>query len=230
MGIMKKIFILHGWTYSIDKWKPFVNFMKGKGINPILLKVPGLTEVTTKIWTLDDYVEWLKKELESEEAPILIGHSNGGRIAIAFASKYPNKLKQLILIDSAGIYHNEPLIRFKRFIFKNIAKVGKKINSSEKLRNLLYKAAGENDYKNATPQMRQTMINLISPDLTPKLHEITAPTLIIWGKLDRSTPLSDGQLIHKHIRNSELYVIDDARHSPYSTNTEEVGEKILAQI
>jgi pimeloyl-ACP methyl ester carboxylesterase len=42
---------------------------------------------------------------------VLLGHSNGGRIALAFAEKYPDKVKQLVLIDSAGIYHNEFSIR-----------------------------------------------------------------------------------------------------------------------
>lgn len=227
---MKKIFILHGWTYSTDKWKPFISFVEANGISPVLLNVPGLTEGTTRVWTLDDYVEWLKEKLEDEKAPILIGHSNGGRIAIAFASKYPSKLKQLILIDSAGIYHNELPIRLKRLIFRNLAKIGKKISSSKKLRDLLYKVAKESDYKNATPQMRQTMVNLISSDLTPQLNEITTPSLIIWGKMDKSTPLSDGQLMHKQIKNSKIYIIDDARHSPHFTNTEEVGKKILEEI
>src|SRR3989338_2459151 len=106
MGIMKRIYILHGWTYSLYKWSQFIHCMKSMNFDPIMLTVPGLTEKSDKVWSLDDYMEWLKNELEAEPS-IVVGHSNGGRIALSFASQYPEKIKFLILIDSAGIYHNE---------------------------------------------------------------------------------------------------------------------------
>jgi pimeloyl-ACP methyl ester carboxylesterase len=231
MGSLKKVFILHGWTSSTEKWQPFIKFIKVAGVNPILLNIPGLTQKTNKIWSLDDYAEWLRKKLDQEkEKPVIVGHSNGGRIAIDFAVKYPEKLKHLVLIDSAGIYHNEFPIRLKRFVFRAIAKMGKKITSSKKLRDLLYKVAREADYKNANAQMRKTMICLISTDLTPQLSKITAPTLIIWGDLDKSTPLSDGKLMHKLIKNSKLYTIKGARHSPHYTHPKKVLRKILSEI
>ena len=229
MGIMKKIFILHGWTYATDKWQDFITCLKSNGFEPVLLNIPGLTAETDRVWTLDNYVEWLKKALGSEKA-IIIGHSNGGRIALAFAAKYSDKLKHLILIDSAGIHHNEFFLRLKRLVFGIVAKIGKKITSSEKWRALLYKAARESDYANATPQTRQTMVNLISSNLTSQLSKITVSTLIIWGQYDQSTPLSDGTLIHQLIQNSKLSVVDGAKHSPQFTHTQEVCKKILQEI
>ena len=227
---MKKIFIIHGWTYTTDKWQEFVGLITAAGFEVVQLAVPGLTEATNKVWTLDDYVEWLKEKLSAEQNAIIIGHSNGGRIALAFAVEYPNKLKQLILIDSAGIYHNELPLRIKRAIFGAAAKIGKKITSSEILKKVLYKLAGESDYKNATPQMRQTMANLISADLSLELEKITIPTLIIWGRHDKATPLFDGMLMNKLIKNSALYIIEGAGHSPYATNAKEVAGKILETI
>lgn len=232
VGTMKKIFILHGWTYTADKWQKCITYMKSAGFDPVVLPIPGLTERTHIVWTLNDYVEWLKKKLreEGKEKAIIVGHSNGGRIALSFAAKYPEKLKRLILIDSAGIYHNELPIRLKRFFFRIIAKLGKKITSSTRLKNLLYKAARESDYKNATPQMKQTMIHLISCDLTPQLSKIKTPTLIIWGEYDTSTPLSDGKRMHNLIKNSQFYIVKEARHSPQFTHTEKVCKYILDEV
>ena len=229
MGAVKKIFILHGWAYSTNKWQGVTDFMEKASFSPKILDIPGLTEETEKVWTLDDYVEWLKKKLGGERA-ILVGHSNGGRIALAFAAKYPERLSHLILIDSAGVYRNGLPIRIKRLFFGTAAILGKKITKSQILRDLLYKAARESDYKNAAPKMRETMANLISTDLTPLLNQVTTPTLIIWGKLDKDTPLSDAKLMHALIKNSELYVISDARHSPQFTHTEEVCRKIAEKL
>ncbi len=229
MGTLKKIFILHGWTYSIEKWKLFIECMKAHGYDSVQFHIPGLTEETDKVWTVEDYVEWLSEKLGKEKV-ILIGHSNGGRIALAFAAQYPQRLKKLILIDSAGIYHRGILIRFKRFIFKELARIGKKITSSPILQKILYTVARERDYYNASPLMKQTMVHMISTDLTPKLQHITVPTLLIWGKNDKSTPLSDGKIMHTHIKHSKLYVIDEAKHSPHFTHPKEVCEKIVKEL
>lgn len=226
MGVMTKLFILHGWAYSTEKWQALTSLLEKKNYQVIMLAIPGLTEETTKVWTLDDYVEWLGEKLKPEKSPIIIAHSNGGRIALAFAAKYPKKLKQLILIDSAGILHNELPIRIKRFVFAKLAKFGKKISQSDKMRQLLYKLARSSDYKNASPIMRKTMAKLISEDLRNLLSRVRVPTLIIWGRRDKLTPVSDALLMKEEIPQAELFIIEEARHSPQFTHPEQVFEQI----
>ena len=228
---MKKIFILHGWSYNTEKWQPFLQYLQKEKFLPVLLKVPGLTAAIDRVWTLDDYVEWLYNQIAKDKQPIiLLGHSNGGRIALAFASKYPEKVKQLILIDSAGIYHNELPIRLKRTLFRNIAKVGKKLTSSNMLKQLLYKFVREQDYNQASLILKQTMRNLITVDLRRQLYKITTPTLIIWGEEDKITPLSDGKIIHALIKKSRLSVIKDGNHSPHFKYPEIVSQKVSQAI
>ena len=133
MGTLKKIVILHGWTYSLDKWSKFTDLLEKDGFEVYLPKIPGLTQDSNESWNLYKYTNWLNKLLEKyQDKVILLGHSNGGRIAINFAVKYPCKLEKLILIDSAGIFHNELPIRLKRIVFKNVANVGKKFTKSTK--------------------------------------------------------------------------------------------------
>ncbi len=220
---MSKILILHGWTYSTDKWADFISQMKKQKMDVELLKIPGLTQEINKVWNLDDYVEWLKRKVNSQkDKVILIGHSNGGRISLAFAYKYPQYLYHLILIDSAGIYHNELSIRLKRIVFKTLAKVGRKITKSELMRKILYKLSRERDYKDATPLVRKTMQNLITSDISQKLDKIVTSTLIIWGEFDKVTPLQDGLVMHQLIKKSKLEIIKSAKHSPQFTHPKEV--------
>ena len=223
-----KILVLHGWTYSTEKWDPFMDIISSK-TDVELLKIPGLTEKLEAVWNLDNYVEWLKTKIGDSKV-ILIGHSNGGRISLAFANKYPEKVSKLILIDSAGIYHNELPIRLKRLVFKIIAKLGKKIINSEKLRKILYKLSREGDYENASPTVKKTMLNLITTDISFLLPEIKIPTLIIWGENDNTTPLKDGVLMHKLIRGSKLKIISGARHSPQFTHPKEVAKIIYKNL
>ncbi len=230
MGIMKKIYIVHGWSYFTTKWKVLIDLLENKGFKVKLLKVPGLTAQTNKVWDIDEYVQWLKNKTKREKKFILLGHSNGGRISMAFTIKYAKKVSNLILIDSAGIYHNDLALRLKRSIFKILANTGKKIYYSEKFKNLLYTLARAKDYKNAKPVMKQTMINLINSDKDMQIGKISTPTIIIWGQKDSTTPLSDGKLINKLIKNSSLVVIKGARHSPQYTNPNQVAEIIFKAI
>ena len=231
MGTLRKALILHGWTYSkndvdpLEKWEPVIKILRNSGLDTGLLKIPVLTLTSDKVFTLGHYVDWLNKKILDKKV-ILIGHSNGGRISLAYTRKFPEKVDKLILIDSAGIFHNELQIRLKRFVFKFLAKAGRKFISSEKLKVLLYKLARERDYVNATSTQRQTMLNLINSDLTPILNQIKKDTLIIWGANDKITPLSDGIKMHKLISGSRLEVLKDARHSPQFSNPEEVGKLI----
>lgn len=233
MGIMMKnpIVIIPGWTYSLEKWEPISKFFKESGFEINIVKVPGLIEKSNEVWDLGKYTDWLNNYLKKFDSKvILIGHSNGGRIAISYSARYPEKIKKLILIDSAGIYHNELPLRVKRFLFKLIAKTGKLISGSNNLKKLLYKITGENDYKAATPNMRKTMINLISVDLKDILEKINTSTLIIWGENDKITLIKDGELMQKIIKNSKLEIIKEARHSPFYTNPDKVFEIIKNAI
>jgi len=224
-----KIFILHGWTYQIDTWQPLVDMLRGRGLDIQLLKIPGLTDGTDVAWTLDDYVQWLGEQTAPHDTFILYGHSNGGRISLAFAGRYPEKVIRLILEDSAGMPPTG-MRRLKRDFFKLVSSAGRALTRLEWLRNFLYKLIRENDYRAATPAMRKTMANLLSVDLSPALEKIQMPTLIIWGAQDAITPLAAGERIHKGIHGSRLIVIPDARHSPHITHPHVVADIISKEL
>jgi len=231
MGTIKKALIIHGWTYSLEKYKKISKLLNSKGLKNEILRVPGLTEKIDRTWSIDDYIDWLKNKIDKEKGKVvLIGHSNGGRIAAAYASHFPQKLSHLILIDSAGILHNELHAKLRLLFFSALAKFGKKISSSQILRNLLYKVTGESDYNNTTSEMKKTMTNLIKSDLSFYLDKITTPTLIIWGELDKVTPLSDGKIMYKSIKNSRLHIVRGARHAPHFTHAEQVANIIIQQL
>lgn len=230
---MTKVFILHGWTYQTDTWQPVLDMLRARGIDFEFLNIPGLTDHATPTpkngWTIDDYVEWLRHTTRAYEKVILIGHSNGGRISMAFAAKYPEKVERLILEDSAGI-PARGLRALKRDMFKVVAKLGAPLAKFDLLRKILHTVARENDYQKATPEMRKTMVNLGSVDYTPIFEKITAPTLLIWGEHDTTTPLAAGEEIHQHIRGSRMHIIQGARHSPHITHAKEFVDVVVAEL
>ncbi len=227
---MQKIFIIHGWTYTLDAWKDCERELRALGIEPVFLKVPGLTSPSEAVWDVPKYVAWLDGQLAGETDIVLAGHSNGGRIAIAYAAKKPAALKKLILIDAAGIVHSEASLQAKRKIFAGLSKVGKPLSKIPFLSKIYYRLIGANDYGRATANMRETMKNLITTDLCEELPKISLPALILWGAKDAATPLSDGQLMHMKISGSELKIFPDAAHSPHKTHPKEIAEAIASFV
>jgi pimeloyl-ACP methyl ester carboxylesterase len=222
-----KIIILHGWVYSTEKWTRFADFLDKCRLPYRILNIPGLTKKPDVSWTLNDYVEWLKATIEETNGQVvLVGHSNGGRIAIAFAAKYPEKLKHLVLIDSAGLIDRRFKAVLKKSVSKTLAKLGKKLTKSEVAKNLLYKVIREGDYNEASPEMKKTMENLVSVDLGKKAELIKTPTTIIWGEKDQSTPVYQGKLLNKKIKQSNLFVLPNANHSPHNDYYREIVEII----
>lgn len=227
----KKIYILHGWAYSTEKWKPFLEELGNADIEVVMLKIPGLTAPLNEVWDINNYIDWLDKILRKEkDKVVLLGHSNGGLISLSYSLKYPEKVGKLFLIDSTGIYHKEIYIRTKRFVFMLIAKIGKKITKSHSLRKLLYKAAGEHDYEKADRIVQKTMRNLIEVDYSQVLKNLRMPTIIIWGKEDSVTPVKDGEIMHKEIMDSKLVEIIGAKHSPQHTHFKQVAEIVKNNI
>ncbi len=225
-----KVYILHGWTYSLDKWEEFCQQMQAAGYETIQLKVPGLTAPSSKVWTIDQYVEWLHKELAKESSPIVIGHSNGGRIALAYAQRYPGRLGKLVLVDSAGIPFKNRLHEAKRRTLRWAAKTSKPLANVKPLRKLVYRAVGAHDYLEAPPNMKRTLQNMLEADQRLDLASVQVPTTIIWGKGDTYTPLSMGKKMNRLISGSHLFVIAGAKHAPFYTHPHETIKLIRHEL
>ena len=156
----------------------------------------------------------------------MLGHSFGGQLAIRYCSTYPNRVSKLILIANSGIKDNSPQAMLKRKIFRLLAKIGKKITKSNFFRFLLYKLTREGDYYSASPLLRRTMAKVINDQIISDLPKITIPTCIIWGKLDKTTPVKNAQLVHDQISHSRLEYIKQASHAPQFSHPQQTANII----
>jgi pimeloyl-ACP methyl ester carboxylesterase len=220
------VYVLHGWSKSNDKWQFFLKDLAKLGIKAKLLNIPGLTAKLNKPWNLNDYVKWFEDEVGDNRNVTVIAHSFGGRIAIRFDVKNPNRLKKLVLIDSAGIRPLGIGARLKRGSFKALASIGKKITQSDQLRKLLYTVVRERDYYEADNVMRKTMANIVEDDQRKELEFVKADTLIIWGQKDKDTPLSDARMMNKQITGSRMVIVPKAGHAPQFSHHKQVAKHV----
>ncbi len=220
---MKKpvLYIIHGWTYTVTPWKATIETLEKQGLKVEMLHVPGLTAASKKVWTIEDYVKWADRNIP--DGAIALGHSNGGRILLNLCVEKPDKLKHLILLDSAGVY--EP--SGKRDLAKTLSKRLSFLKKIPGLTKVWHKLTGATDYAKAPANMKATLSNMLESDKKLDLSKITVPTSIIWGAADNVTPLQQAETMHQQIAGSTLDVHQGWLHAPYITHPVELAKAIL---
>lgn len=207
---MKKLYIIHGWTYTVEPWAKTVELLKKDyGITAEMLHVPGLTTPSNKIWTIEEYVDWADKNLPA--GAVALGHSNGGRILLNLCVKKPDKLSQLILLNSASVYEKSK----KRDILRTLSKILAPLKKSALLRKVFHKIIGASDYEHAPENMKKTLANMLNSDKNLDATKVKVKTSILWGEKDAVTPIRQANVLHKKISGSTLKTYKNWTHAPY---------------
>lgn len=217
------VVLLHGWLTDMETMRPLANSLSNN-FKVYLIDVVGFgkSDMPKEPLNSDDFGDFLKELLDKLkiENPILIGHSNGGRIIINSAGRGLVKPRKIILIDSAGL---KPKRSLKYHIKVGIFKFGKLILNlipSKNIREKLRSKVGSSDYKSSAPVLKDTMNIILNEDLRPLLPNIKAPTLLIWGTLDTATPITDAKEMEKTIPDCGLVEYRNGTHFSYLENLE----------
>jgi 3-oxoadipate enol-lactonase len=209
---------LHGNRDSSRVFDPMIKRLAGQfDTVAVDLRGHGASDVPDHPFHIDDMVEDIRLLLDHLEVSkiSLLGHSLGASLSILFASRYPNRVEKLILIGAAA--------RFKP-PFKRPA-AGEKI-TPEMVEETNKRAAEYfftpnhpevkqqilEGWKNMPPQMHQLMIKVKHPELSPLLHMIRQPVLLICGAQDKITPLEASLELNWDLPDSRLLIIPHCGH------------------
>ena len=215
------VVLLQGWGTDLGVYDSVADAINDK-YRFIQFDLPGFggSDEPREAWNVDAYADFFCKFMEAlgiGEAS-LIGHSYGGRIIIKLAGResIPFKIKNIVLIDSAGIM---PVRSFKQKLNIKKYKIIKKIVSVKLIYALFPEliddwrsSQGSADYRNASPMMRQCMVMAVNEDLTDLLERIKQDTLLIWGDKDTATPISDAKKMEEKIKGSGLCILEGCGH------------------
>jgi len=218
------VIFLHGWGSDFASFQSFLDRISEPNIGYRMCApdLPGFGQSGEPLtaWSVDDYANFtlgFLAELGIKSA-VLIGHSFGGRIAIKLAARknLPIEIPKIILVNSAGVRRKKTV---KQVVGLFFYKAAKRIASMEYVQKnfpglleKLRKKMGSEDYRNASPRMRECLVKTINEDLTPCLPSISCPTLLIWGENDTATPLEHAKIMEKLIPDAGLVVLKNAGH------------------
>jgi len=226
IGSGKTVMLVHGFGEDSRVWDQQVEFLK-KNCFLIVPELPGTGDSEfLEDMSMEGMAGALAAILENEKKTdcLMIGHSMGGYITLAFASLFPEKLKAFGLFHSTAFADSEEKKETRRkgivFIRQNGAfsflktttpnmysQITKENNTDliETHINSLHNFSAE-----TLVTYYEAMIN--RPDRTEVLKTSKIPVLFVAGKYDNAAPLAD-VLKQCHLPElSYFHVLDKSGH------------------
>jgi len=239
--------LVHGLMSSTFDWKDVLPLLSNRfHVIALDLKGFGFTAKPSGDYTLGtqaDLVVRLLDHLRIEKAA-LCGQSMGGKVVLRVASRHPERVSALILVDSAGMKvgkskpANRSVTRWP-VIGPLVAALALSSDSFVRdglLRCYYDKAKVTEDRVAACYRVLKTRAGLratratqaqASPELTePVIASLGQPTLILWGEQDQLIPLEAGKKFKDLIRGSRLVVFEKCGHAPQDEMPERFAKEV----
>ncbi|RPJ25514.1 MAG: alpha/beta hydrolase [Chloroflexi bacterium] len=207
-GAGTPVIMIHGLAASLHDWDDLIPELAVHGHACYALDLlghgdsPKLDERAYQMdWIFEHFSNWVAS-LDLSEPAILIGHSLGGHVALEYARRVSARTRGLILVNpfyshsqlplllrntyrrtnlSKLALHQMPEKLFRFFVDVSSVAMGHSVGARHSLPERI-RAQTALDYKRTAPGVYH-IPNVIS-DMTPYLHEINVPALVVWGDRD----------------------------------------------
>ena len=142
-GTGKPILCVHGITANCRCWDVLANALTpGYRILAMDLRGRGGSDKPSKGYALDYHLRDIKCMLDdlNIDRAVVMGHSLGAFIGLAFAAEYPDRIDRLILIDGGGDLSREQMDKVFTGIKPALDRLGKIFPSTEDYLNKMKEA------------------------------------------------------------------------------------------
>jgi pimeloyl-ACP methyl ester carboxylesterase len=180
------VLALHGWGRRGSDFAASLG-----GFDAVALDLPGFGASPPPAQPLGaaGYADLIAPALDLfEQPPVAVGHSFGGRVAVARQAAEPGSFSGLVLAGSPLVRRGgrrrppAPAYRLVR-LANRLGIVSDERLEAEKRRR------GSADYRAATGVMRDVLVTVVNESYESELGSIRAPVMLLWGADDTEVPV-----------------------------------------
>lgn len=219
------VVVLHGWGSSAalmapvagalsDRWRVYNVDLPGHGAAPRPREPLGLAAHATAV-----------AALISERAPegaSILGHSNGGRIALHLASDPETAplARRLVLVSPSGVrrrrtfrYHvRRAAAVVLRAPFRLLPGRARELGLDWLRHSLVWRLLGSSDYRNVEGVMRDTFVRLVNAYVEDRLEAVRCPVLVFRGTRDDAVTADQMRRLVDGLADAGLVELPGAGH------------------
>jgi len=242
------VVLVHGFSVPYFIWDPTFEFLTKSGFRALRYDLfgRGFSDRPRVCYDIDLFCKQLKELLDTLcfESVMLMGLSMGGPISATFTTHYPKRVQKLVLIDPAGA---RP-VTFPRVLkalttpgFGELAlglfgrgRLLKDVESDfydpAHIKAFVEKYMLPMKYKGFMRAILSTMRNGMLGDFSAtyrKVGELGTPTLLFWGRDDKTVPFEHSDDIRAAIPQTEFHAFENCGHIPHYERPDKVNPILL---
>ena len=239
-GNGKALVLVHGLLQSLDVWSSYVlTYMHDLRVITIDLPGHGHTDSFCEVHSMDFMAGVVKRVLEESgvDQCVMVGHSMGGYVALAFAERYPYTLRGLGLVNSHALSDSEHHRASRQAVCEQVKenRASYIINFVPSLFDVSCHTSLSQDIKDLQDQCLETRAESIiaaqkgmmaRPSRIAVLQQLEVPVLFIYGKNDSRIPLEIAISQAMLPRHSEILLLDKVGHMAFMEDREYVKPRI----
>ncbi|MBI3243927.1 MAG: alpha/beta hydrolase [Chloroflexi bacterium] len=220
------VLLLHGWVSSGRMWQTMMDALESR-FRLWAPDLPGFgdSEKPEHSWysiaNYNRFVRQFMARLALEQVDV-IGHSMGGMLAFDLAIEHPEQVRRLAAINPVvtGRTHLDLRLLSESSFGQQMLKLGRwvwPLATSDwpdwawlgvDRKRAIYARRIREDWGKATSDSAMSSLRAIARnDLTPRLTQVKAPTLVVVGNRDLTAPNSEGRLAAHSVPGARLVVL-----------------------
>jgi pimeloyl-ACP methyl ester carboxylesterase len=229
-GSGEPLVLVHGHPFDRSMWRPQIEHFSRSGWRVIAPDLRGYGESTlvpgkTTLATFARDIAALLDHL-GVDGMVLGGISMGGQIVMELHRLFPERIRALLLADTSPQAETESGKRSRNEAADRLLREGMAPYANEVLAKMVAPYNIE-----ALPAVAEHVLAMMRttppegaaaalrgraerPDYVDMLARIEVPTLVVVGRDDEFTPISDAALMYERIPNATLVVVEEAAHMP----------------
>ncbi len=221
--------LLHGFLQSQDVWSSYtLQFMRTMRVIAVDLPGHGYSDTYGDVHTMEFMADAVKTVLDAADVEqcVMVGHSMGGYVALAFAEKYYFMLRGVGLVNSHTLADSPEKRQCRDRACQQAAtnRAGFIINFVDSLFDSSKRKLLDQDIKDLQEQCLETSLAglqaaergmALRTDRLDVIARMETPTLFVFGKNDPRLPLEEGVSQAMEAQHAEILILDRVAHMSF---------------
>lgn len=231
------VVLLHGLTDSCHAFGPLLAHLP-ESIHAYAVTQRGHGDASrTRSYGLDEVVDDLALFLDAVglRSAIVCGHSMGAIVAARFAVLHPERTAGLVIMGGATAFAHlgldgmlEELEAMTDPVDRDYLRGFQESTLARPVPADFLDLVVSESAKLSVGTFRDTLRDVVLPDVSSALGGISAPTLVVWGELDAFCPRSEQDALLAAIPGARLIVHEGAGHAMHWEDPERFAAELTA--